>query len=240
MNSKRKRLLIFFSLAFVIAEIAFTVLVQILSGEANRYVSYASIVLACLFLSLFAERSREYVFTQAALVMTVLADFFLVLPAEIKQFPAMVFFSVVQIAYFMRIYLATEDKRVRKIHLVTRSILTAVAVGATFAVLGRAVDAVSVVSVFYFANLLVNVIFAFAQFRKNYLLALGLLLFSFCDFLIGCSFIECYVTVTPGSLINRLANPGCNLAWIFYVPSQTLIALSLLPRRLKNSRDIEI
>ena len=113
MKTNRERYLIVTSLLFVITEIIFTVLVQKVSGEANKYISYSSIVIACLFLLLFAEKTWEYLFAQVGLILTLCADYFLVLPDDIKQFPAMIFFSVVQLAYFMRIYLSTERKNIR-------------------------------------------------------------------------------------------------------------------------------
>lgn len=237
---KNKKLLIALSVVFAVAEIVFTVLVQKVSGDTNRYVSYGSVVLACLFCAIFAEKTWIYIFTQVALIMTLFADYFLVVLTEIQQFPAMVFFSVAQIAYFARLYVSTDKEKPRRLHIIVRAVAIILAVVITLIVLGKRVDAVSVVSMFYFANLLVNVIFAFAQFNKNYLFAIGLLLFACCDILVGFSCIEAYIELTPGTFAHKLAHPGCNLAWMFYVPSQTLIVLSLLPRRLKNSRDIEI
>ena len=230
---KNKKFLAALSLLFVAIEIVLSVLIQKLPGEANKYVSYASVALACLFLVLFAERSWEYLFTQVAMVMTLCADYFLVLPEKIEQFPAMIFFSVAQLAYFMRLYATTEKKGTKIFHVVFRLEFSIFAVILTFIVLRHLVDPVSVVSMFYFANLIVNIIFAFSQFKKNYLFAIGLLLFSCCDLLIGFSFLENYLEIEPGSIAYKLAHPGCNLAWMFYVPSQTLIALSLLPKRLR-------
>lgn len=234
MKSRKKIVLIVASLFFVIAETTLAVLVQKIGGDANRIISYSSIVLACLFLSLFAERTWEYLFTQAALIMTLCADYFLVLLTDIKQFPAMIFFSVAQIAYFVRIYLSTDNKKVRIAHVAARTSIVILAIAITFIVLGKKADTVSVVSMFYFANLLVNIVFAMLQIRKNYILAIGLVLFACCDVLIGLSCIECYLEIVPGTFVYRLAHPGYNLAWMFYIPSQMLIALSLLPQKLKK------
>ena len=57
---KNKKLLIAVSAVFTVAEIVFAVLVQKVSGDANRYVSYGSVVLACLFCAIFAEKSWIY------------------------------------------------------------------------------------------------------------------------------------------------------------------------------------
>jgi hypothetical protein len=61
-----------------------------------------------------------------------------------------------------------------------------------------------------------------------------LALFICCDVCIGLSLIEGYLPLSKGSLLYHLAHPGFNLAWVFYVPSQALLALSLLPGKLKG------
>ena len=51
----------------------------------------------------------------------------------------------------------------------------------------------------------------------------------------GFSVLGEYVSLSPDALLYRLVNPGFNLIWAFYLPSQVLLALSLLPERLKVS-----
>ena len=78
-------------------------------------------------------------------------------------------------------------------------------------------------------------IFAFAQGKRNLVFALGLLFFLCCDTLIGLSCLGQYFPIAEDSTLYTVINPGFNLAWAFYVPSQTLIALSLLPKNAKKS-----
>lgn len=231
---RNKKTLLFSSALFISVEILLSLLIHKAHGDANRWVSYLSVVLACGFVILFAERSRIYLMTQIGLIMTVCADYFLIMLPKLEQFAAMVFFSVAQIAYFTRIILSTETKRERKVHVIFRIALSLISVILTFVILRQSADEVSVISMFYFANLVTNIIFAFAHFKNDYLFAIGLLLFACCDVLIGFSFLGNYLELSPGSLAYKLAHPGMNLAWVFYVPSQILIALSLLPERLKK------
>lgn len=231
---KNKKILIIASTLFVIFEIVLSVTIQKSHGEINRYASYFSVCLACLFAALFIENTWKYKMTQLALIMTVLADYFLVMMADLQQFPAMIFFSVAQLAYFNRIFVSSDRRLERICHVAVRCSAVVFTLALTLIVLGRKADAVSIVSMFYFANLVSNIIFSFVQFKKNYLLAIGLLLFSCCDILIGFSFLENYIEIKPGTLAYKLAHPGGNFAWMFYVPSQTFIALSLLPERLRN------
>ena len=214
---------------FLVCEAVLGVLVQVTGDKTLVAVSFASVVLACLFVALFFERTSTYYLTQAGLICTVMADWFLVVTSPMKQLPAMVFFSVAQICYFLRLYLSEDNKKKRSIHCIARASLVAIALVLTVTVLKDKTDALSLVSLFYYANLVMNIAVAFAQFKGCPLLAVGLLLFLMCDTLIGLDVMaKSYIQITEGSFIYSLLHSGLNLAWIFYVPSQALISISLL------------
>ena len=139
----------------------------------------------------------------------------------------MIFFSITQICYFIRIYLSQNDRKIRIIHLIVRILLVVIALIATIIVLKENTDLLSLISLFYYANLLVNVVFSFITNKKSLLFSIGLACFAMCDLFIGFSVLnDSYIELKEGTLLYFLANPGFNIAWIFYVPSQTLIALS--------------
>ena len=213
--------------AFVLAELTLGILLQILSGAAVVWCSYSAVLLACAFAFLFFSKTNAYFFTQAALLATVCADYFLVLRGAEQKLVAMLFFSATQLCYFGRIYLAEKKGKCHTVHGFLRILVPVLTLLITLWVLGSGADGVALVSMFYFANLTLNVIFSFMLREKPPLLAVGLLLFACCDVFVGLSLIEGYLPLTPGSLIYRLAHPGFNLAWMFYVPSQALLALSL-------------
>ena len=219
---------------FIAAEIALGILLQTIPNETYIYYAFASVVLACLFCALFAERSVAYLCTQLALVCTVCADRFLVLERPPIQRPALIFFSMAQLLYFARLYDADGSPRRRRVHLVLRAVLSVIAFAATCLVLRESADAVALISVFYYAQLALNVVFAFLLGRGHRLMAISLLLFIGCDTLIGLAFLGSYVTISPDSPIYALIHPGFDLAWALYVPSQTLMAVSLLPHRWRR------
>ena len=229
---RSKPLLLSLSALFAGAEITLGILLQTVDGRISVYMRYGAVILACLFCLLFADRTADYLLTQAALLCTVCADWFLVLPSHPHQLPGMLFFSVTQLAYFLRIYRSDESPTRRRVHLILRGSLTVLVLLITAAVLGRKTDAVALVSMFYYTNLAVNLLFAFAEWRKHLLLALGMALFLCCDTVVGLSFLDGYLTLPAESLLYRMIHPGFDPVWAFYVPSQTLIALSLLPGRL--------
>jgi len=214
---------------FLLTELTLGILLQLLPGRAATWCAYAAVLLACLFAFLFLSRTKRYLFTQAALLATVCADYFLVLRGAEQKLIAMLFFSVTQLCYFARIYFAENRENRRTVHVILRILVPLLTLALTLAVLGKSADAVATVSMFYFANLLLNIVFAFLLGEKPPIFAVGLLLFAFCDVFVGLSLLDGYLPITKGSFIYRLAHPGFNLAWVFYVPSQALLALSLLP-----------
>lgn len=215
------------AIIFIVVELVLCVLVQLLSGTLNTIVSFSSIVIAFLFPLLFIKKSANYIYTQIGLLCTVFADLFLVVIQPMYQIPAMFFFSITQICYFLKIYNSQKSQKIRLIHLITRSIVIVIAIIMTIIVLKDKTNFLSIISIFYYANLIINIIFSFITNKKSIIFSIGLILFACCDLLIGMSVLnESYVKIPENSLLYFLVNPGFNLAWLFYVPSQTLIALS--------------
>lgn len=214
------------SFIFVAVELVISVSIHFISGRANDFVSVSSILLACLFAFMFCCRDVDYYLVQIGLLCTVMADVFLLIVEPREQFISMLFFSITQICYFIRLYL--WDNKFPTIHLTVRILVTVAALAATCVVLGERTDPLSLVSLFYFANLGLNMIWAFIEYRTSHLFGPGLLLFLLCDVCVGLSVMSAdYIPVSEGSLLYFLVNPGFNLAWVFYIPAQVLIALSL-------------
>ena len=231
---KNKKLLLWLSVAFLCIMAVLGVLLQVAQGSIPFNLRYTAIVLACVFCILFAKTSFSYLFTQLALVFTLRADYYLVYLDDIQQLPAMLCFSVVQIAYFLRLYREDRSKTRRLIHVILRASLSVAAIAVTLAVLGKNCDALALVSMFYYVNLILNAIFACMDFKKNPIFAIGLILFILCDTVIGLSLIDTYLPIPEGSVMYKIISPGFDLAWAFYLPSQALLAISLLPDRWKD------
>ena len=107
-----------------------------------------------------------------------------------------------------------------------------IAIVITIIVLKEKTDALSLISLFYYANLIMNIVFAFMQTKKSTIFAIGLLLFAMCDFFIGLSVMaDSYLQLSAENLLYKLNDLDFNFAWLFYVPSQACIALSLLKEK---------
>lgn len=216
------------TIIFIIIQLLLQVLIQITSDYFNTIVSYLAVIDCFLYGVLFIYKDRNVYLMIAGLLFTLFADLFLVVIEPMLQIPAMICFSIVQILYFIYIYLNQSFKKHKKFHLLVRLVLIIIIMLMTIIVLKNKTDFLSLISVFYYVNLIVNIIFSFITNNKNIIFSIGLILFSLCDLLIGLNvLVNSYLSINTGSFIYFLANPGFNLAWIFYVPSQTLIALSI-------------
>lgn len=221
-----------FIISFILIEIILGILIQITNGTINTIFSYGAIVLAFLTTLLFINRDKVYILTLVGLLFTCLADLLLVVIEPIHQIPAMIFFSITQICYFLRIYLNHQTSKEKIIHLSIRLILILTAIILTIIVLENNTDLLSIISLFYYANLVSNVIFSLTQLKRSKTFAVGLLCFMVCDLFIGLSILESnYLAIDKTSFLYLLCNPGFNIAWIFYVPSFTLIALSCINKK---------
>ena len=139
----------------------------------------------------------------------------------------MIFFLFVQTFYFSRLYLEDTCKARRRIHLYLRLSLSVAALLLTYAVLGETCDALALVSMAYYTNLLLNIVFSFLENGWRSLFTLGLVLFVLCDTLIGLACLGPYIMIPEDSFVWTLIYPGFDLAWAFYLPSQMLLSMSL-------------
>ena len=231
---KSRKALVFMTVVFLCVEFCLSVFLQVASGRAVAALSFGAIILACLFCLVSMEKSYEYAFTQIALVCTVCADYFLVWSSPIVQLPAMVFFLVAQLTYASRLYLLA-GKGERYAQIISRAVLSALIVIVTVIVLKEGTDALSIVSMLYYANLILNAVFAFCSFRSRKLLAIGFLLFILCDTVIGLEMMNAYLPISDDAYLYKIIRPGFNLAWVFYLPSQAALSLSMMPKKFKKS-----
>lgn len=231
MTKKNKKLWILLPI-FLIAELSlwYFILFQS-SGQTLRNLCFFSVVLACVFAFCFIQTKRNSVFLNFGLFCTVIADFFLVLPSDLtytRQVLGVAFFCFVQFFYFGFLFCETQSKRKKLVHGITRLCIIAVALIALFIVLKSETDLLSFLSLFYVANLATNALFAFCQGKKGVLFGIGLVLFLCCDLFVGfSSAIGVYLPVSETSWLYKLVFADFNFIWFFYLPSQTVIGVSL-------------
>ena len=157
----------------------------------------------------------------------------------------MLFFNGTQLSYGYALWRSRRTVSSARLHIILRAAVMLGGALVTVAVLGKGTDLLSVISVAYYASLLLNLVLASveavgalralsrgscpdARHRAVFfsVLAVGLLCFALCDVFVGLDNLKMYFDITKGSLIWRLTHTGLNMAWVFYVPSQTLIAIA--------------
>ncbi len=190
---------------------------------------FSSIVVAFAFSLFFVCKSPKILLTEFALLFTVIADLFLEIVSPMVQTVAMTAFTIVQLLHFGRLLLELETKKWRIINICLRFIVVLIVETITILVLKDKVDYLSVISMFYFSNLIANIVLAFVEFKKSPLLAIGLLLFLGCDIFVGLqSAIGVYIDVPTTSLLYKIVFTPFNISWLCYLPSQVLISTSIL------------
>lgn len=207
------------TLVFLILEGILYYIILTSGGELLINSCFGSIIL-CFIYALAMQGKPLFI---AALACTVGADYFLVTFVPSRQLPGMAFFLVAQGLYAVFLH----RQGFKKIWLFVRLGLTALIIAIAFIILKENADAVAIISVLYYANIAMNLIMAFAKFKKFPLLAIGFLLFILCDTVIGLQVASGgYLPIKPGSALYQFLWMPLNLAWLFYLPSQVLIALS--------------
>lgn len=218
-----KKLNLILSSIFIAIELALLIAIQSTSNNnAIPILEYISIVLCFAFSIIFVRGKLNYLLS-LGLFATVMADTFLVMVTPQQKLVGMIFFLTSQIFYCAYIISKTKNNKLNIINLAIRivgSILVGILV---YIVLKDKCDALSLISCIYLLNEILNLIFSFFTTSQNILFSIGFMLFLVCDIFIGLSVGNgAYITInaTFASLISN----GL-LAWAFYIPSQTLIAL---------------
>ena len=209
------------SVAFLIVEAFLYGIILTSGGDLLVYSCFSSIVICFVHALIHVKQGDRLLI--AGLACTVMADLCLVVWSPIQRLWGMVFFLAAQSLYAIRLHRQIRSNAL----LIIRISLTVVALAVTMIVLKDATDALALVSLCYYANLIMNIVTAFTRFRDNKLLSIGFVLFLLCDTVIGLQ-VACggYLPIEDGSLLHQIIFMPFNLAWFFYLPSQVLISLS--------------
>lgn len=149
---------------------------------------------------------------------TLLADYFLLIRDD-NYILGISSFIIVQAIYFL--YLKPKHW---KISLIMRSVIFLAILSILFII--KIDDVSAYFAGFYFTNLIMNMTDSWIGGKKNILMSLGLLLFIGCDLSVGLNNLSSYISYSS-SFIDALVRFSDVGMWLFYVPSQTLIVLSI-------------
>jgi hypothetical protein len=248
MKTKSKLISLLSAVIFVLAEARIFTMIHITKEPAEISLHYLSIQIAALFIWLtlaieliFGEKGsrlkvlfnlKDGNLLRIAFIFTLAADYYLVANGAADKLTGMIYFIGTQIFIFLHLLVREESAKRRAANLITRLSLSVVLVAATFIVLGKNADPLAIVSIIYYANLLTSMIFAPFDKRGGKLLFVGLLLFALCDVNVGLwALNDMYQGFPEGSILYNILHSGVDLVWIFYLPSQTIIPLTVLIKK---------
>lgn len=191
-----------------------------LQGKDSTLVKYFGVVACFLFELSCVNCGKDSVFVCLALLFTLVADWFLLVVNERFVFGVCAFL-VVQSIYFLR--LTKEGVKPLRSALTRAFIIIVVMIVLS---LLKLLDLLTALVAVYFVSLVSNTADAYTLFGKGVkskLFAIGLSLFILCDLSVGFNNLSSYVEVSAISGFIKVASFAM---WVFYLPSQVLIALS--------------
>lgn len=232
-EKKKKKIEFYGMIAFLAVEVALFITFMVMDGvdifgegignARSTPVKYAGVLvclavsIACIFL-----RGKDGITVTAALAFTAVADLFMLVIDDYYEI-SLVAFILVQATYAFRIYMINGRKP--WISIGVRVVLIA----GLFILLGclNSINLLTSLVAVYFPNLLVNTVESFMLIKsdKRYILfAVGLALFVCCDICVG---LHNFGPVLGIEMPTALLNAVLYGIWLFYLPSQTSIALSV-------------
>lgn len=224
--NKRKWVIASLLIGFAVIQLALTLLIYF-ADKGNLFnttiLKYCCIVF-CFLVSCFGFKTKRGYFVIAGLAGTLIADYFLLVRGD-NYLAGVIAFIVVQSMYFL--YIMPKHW---KISLIIRaSLFTIISLIAGLVL--KVDDVTAYFAIFYFTNLIMNMVDSFIGGKKYLLLSIGLLLFIGCDVSVGFNNLSSYVSYSS-AFIDKLVDFSQLGMWLFYVPSQALITLSMYFKEL--------
>ena len=194
-------------------------------GGYATEIYYGGIVLCLLTALVFLRKELQTVLQAGALAFTCAADLFLILLGK-HRLLAMCFFLTAQMFYAARTLLYAKSKREKLYNVGARAIGSVLISLIAALVLKEETNALIIVSLIYYVNLLVSIVFAYLHFGDNKLLPIGLTLFALCDVFVGFAELIHIFSLTENHIIYKLTHLPVYLDSVFYHPSQVLLSFS--------------
>ena len=198
---------------------------KIITGKTETIADYI-VVISCFLFSLvyfIIKRNSNTLIFVIAFLFTILADTNLLILDDNYELGVLAFI-IVQFAYFWYILknMYTKDNYG---YLIAIRLITIV-IGVIASLIVHTDKLLVCLVIIYISNLVINLIISIIPRKRNLLFSLGLFLFLLCDICVGCYNIGDIIDISNTSLFYKIANLPFNIAWLFYHPSQVLLAIS--------------
>lgn len=224
MTKKKSIPLILFILIHLILYL-FIYAFKIITGKNETIADYI-VVISCFLFSLvyfIIKRNSNTLIFVIAFLFTILADTNLLILDDNYELGILAFI-IVQFAYFWYILknMYTKDNYS---YLIAIRLITIV-IGVIASLIVQTDKLLVCLVIIYISNLVINLIISIIPRKRNLLFSLGLFLFLLCDICVGCYNIGDIIDISNTSLFYKITNLPFNIAWLFYHPSQVLLAIS--------------
>ena len=224
MTKKKSIPLILFILIHLILYL-FIYAFKIIMGKTETIADYI-VVISCFLFSLvyfIIKRNSNTLIFVIAFLFTILADTNLLILDDNYELGILAFI-IVQFAYFWYILknMYTKDNYG---YLIAIRLITIV-IGVIASLIVQIDKLLVCLVIIYISNLVINLIISIIPRKRNLLFSLGLFLFLLCDICVGCYNIGDIIDISNTSLFYKIATLPFNIAWLFYHPSQVLLAIS--------------
>ncbi len=188
-------------------------------------------IILCFIITLLTGKDslskRDLFLLQIGLFFTVIADYFFLI--EHKYTLGVLSFCIVQIIYSIRHDIQKKDVTIRNYMIIFLTVFSSYLIINTFII---KIDLLFVVG-FYYSMALITSVAKAIKARKNnlypypnkHMIAWGMILFLLCDINVGLANITKVVNLSQ-SLLKTFLDKSFLLIWLFYLPSQVLLALS--------------
>lgn len=224
MTKKKSIPLILFILIHLILYL-FIYAFKIITGKNETIADYI-VVISCFLFSLvyfIIKRNSNTLIFVIAFLFTILADTNLLILDDNYELGILAFI-IVQFAYFWYILKNMYTKDNYSYLIVIR--LITIVIGVIASLIVQTDKLLVCLVIIYISNLVINLIISIIPRKRNLLFSLGLFLFLLCDICVGCYNIGDIIDISNTSLFYKIANLPFNIAWLFYHPSQVLLAIS--------------
>lgn len=194
-----------------------------ISVDRMKYLSIILCFLMVLLIGKDALNKRDKAFLQAGFFMTIIVDLCLIILDYFIL--GVVFFCFVQIIYTIRYEFKKIKYILMKFAIIFHGIMIAYWMIDFFII---KIDILFAVVLFYAICLITSVMRGIKACKNNvypylnrYMISFGMIFFLLCDINVGLYNISAYIDLSV-----NFENTSYLLIWLFYLPSQVLIALS--------------
>ena len=154
----QKKLLNVITALFIAVQLVLYVIIMGGYASNKSVATYLPVITAFIFSAIILAKDKRSYFLALALLFTVISDTFLMLVKPLRQDIAMLTFSIAQLFHFARLFVDIKSKKEKIIELVVRFSLCLIVEIIAVIVTKNAFDLVVAFSVFYFVNLIMNLI----------------------------------------------------------------------------------